>query len=374
MKGRVKKAVKRVLRKASWELKRASEVNSAVMKGMQNSYYSCWHIENSALVFNARIDQGGDVISMCCEPIADIPKCSFDGMPEEILERFIGMRALAVKRGQRSGFTSGCKKCAVYQKSNWNGGDGQIHYINLSMYPAPCQCRCIYCGTEHGFGGNQGIESEAAQAAYEKLFAVLKLANDMGLIAQDATWQVSSGEITIHPYRERIMALVQGRKAIFFTNCFKYDEAIAQNLHDNPGSAINLSIDAGTAETWQRVKGFNNFDTVVSHLAKYREKSTRSEQITLKYIVLPGINDSMEDYMGLVQIMKKLNIRNLTVSRNTDIKYCFEENDRDGLLHAAARLLAVCQKHKIECDMEYAYTPAERGRIKMLRQTAGLGD
>lgn len=75
-----------------------------------------------------------------------------------------------------------------------------------------------------------------------------------GILSQDAAWQVSCGEIAIHPYHDRILQLVRKKHAVFYTNCMKYDEAVAQNLHDNPKSSINFSIDAGTPgnlETYQ---------------------------------------------------------------------------------------------------------------------------
>ena len=90
--------------------------------------------------------------------------------------------------------------------------------------------------------------------AYEKLFDFLEYADQRGMIDPEAVWQVSSGEITLHPYRDRIMELVRDRHAVFYTNAFLFDEAIAQKLHNDPNSAIDLSIDAGTPETWRKVQ------------------------------------------------------------------------------------------------------------------------
>ena len=70
-----------------------------------------------------------------------------------------------------------------------------------------------------------------------------------------------------------------------------------------------LSIDCGTPETWRKIKGFNNFDKAIENLEKYREYTTRPNQIRFKYIILPGINDSADDYEGLIEIMKRLDIR-----------------------------------------------------------------
>lgn len=144
----------------------------------------------------------------------------------------------------------------------------------------------------------------------------MELALDLKIIADDAVWQISSREIAIHPYHDRIMNIVKGRIACFYTNCMKFDEDIAKNLHDNPRSTINLSIDSGTPETWRKIKGLDNFDKVIENLSKYYVASTRPGQITLKYIVMPGINDNYEDFTSVIEIMKVLKVNRLIIARD----------------------------------------------------------
>lgn len=323
-------------------------------------YRSCAMIERNFLNVNGRIDTGKKIISLCCEPVEDVLGVPFAETPEATLRNFFGERNLLIAESRGAGrlsgrFSSGCEKCANYQASEWSS-DGLIHYVNLSMYPSPCQCRCIYC-TVHK--EDQSVSSEAAKAAYTQLFALLNAARKSGLIANDAVWQVSCGEIAIHPYRDQIMELVQGQKTAFYTNCIKYDEAVAQNLHDNPQSAINLSIDAGTPDTWKEIKGLDNFETVTSNLVKYYAESARAGQITLKYIILPDINDTYADYLSLMEIMKVLEVKHLTISRDVRDKYKISAKRRTKLASAAAYLLAMCHKNGITNDM-FTYTPAER--------------
>ena len=160
---------------------------------------------------------------------------------------------------------------------------------------------------------------------------------------------------------------------MFYTNCMKYDEDIAQNLHDNPNSAINLSIDSGTPETWKKVKGIDNFDKVTENLARYYTQSARSGQITLKYIVLPGVNDIYEDYQSLMEIMKVLEVKHLTLSRDTRIKYDISRKERTKLASAAAYLLAMCHKNGITNDM-FTYTQEEQKEtIQLAREILRRG-
>lgn len=333
-------------------------------------YLSCSQISKFFLNINGRIDIEEPVINLCCEVLPDglgIPGIAFQATPEETLQKYLGMRWLVLLEGlqrAQSGtasnrFTSGCEHCVNYQvtEDNFNL---LISYVNLSMYPSPCQCKCIYCKAPRGWENTKSVIE-----GYEKTFAMLELAKECGAIASNARWQVSAGEITIHPYRERIMNLVKKQATCFYTNCFLFDEDIAQNLHDNPNSSINISIDAGIPETWKKVKGFDNFEKVTTNLVEYHNRSARAGQITFKYIVLPDVNDTYEDYISLVEIMKILEVPHLSISRDVLYKYTASSKERTKLLGAAAYLAAICHKNGITADF-YTYSPEEREIIAKL--------
>lgn len=336
---------------------------------MAISYCSCAMIERFFLNINGRVDlEGTKCVTLCCESLkTGVPAIVLDGDPDKTINAFIEFRAKLISESRKYAlgvgakkrqYTSLCAKCPNFQNGNW-ASDGLIHYVNLSMYPAPCQCRCIYCTVAK----TGTYDKTAVSAGYKKALDALAYAQKNGLIAADAVWQVSSGEITIHPHKDRIMDLVQDHNAAFYTNCFLFDERIAQNLNTNPNSYINLSIDAGTPQTWFKVKGFDNFEAVTSNLVKYYGESARPGQITLKYIVLPGINDTLEDYLSLVEIMKVLKVPHLTLSRDTHKKYGHvDEAEHNALIGATGYLLAVCHKNGISNDFG-TFTSVERQQI-----------
>jgi wyosine [tRNA(Phe)-imidazoG37] synthetase (radical SAM superfamily) len=176
---------------------------------------------------------------------------------------------------------------------------------------------------------------------YEKVFRALDYALGAGLISPDANWQIASGEIAIHPYRDRFLDIVKGRTVTFYTNCFVFDGNIAAELAANPKSAVFLSIDAGTPETWRKVKGFDNYDDIVGNLRKYRERGSRAGQIKLKYIVLPGINDGCEDYAAVIGIMKSLGVGCMTLSYDAIHKDTMSEPLNARLIESSGRLAAM---------------------------------
>jgi wyosine [tRNA(Phe)-imidazoG37] synthetase (radical SAM superfamily) len=334
-------------------------------------YFSCISLEglNMRFLINSNIKR----LEMCCEPSGIAPGIAICETAEETVKSFVKERVNIITESikfsllgkyavdEERVFTSRCAKCASFQLNNWMS-DGLSHYIILSILPSPCQCKCIYC---YYRTTDNAVPSERYLAEnFGKAFEILEYAQKNDLIAKDAIWEISSGEITIHPYKDRILDFVKDRVAYFFTNCFIYDEKIAANLAANLQSAIKLSIDSGTRETWYKVKGVDNFSKVMDNLAKYSASSTRPEQITLKYIILLGINDNLEDYLSLIEIMKNLKIKCLEISCDLCTK-SFDKKKREPLVQAAGNLAAMLYKNGMGIHMNPdCYFPDEIQRVE----------
>lgn len=292
----------------------------------QKKYGSCAFIERFYLNFHGlNGHQFNSIIKGCIEfcCLTSSPGVTLCDTGEESIKSIIKKRdeiiteSKMIKQLDKSDYerniTSACAKCPYFNDMTGEG-DGLIHFVNINMYPAPCQAKCIYCGVHNS---NFGVLNKRLHAErYENMFNAIDWAHDNGMIATDAVWKISSGEITIHPYKERIYDLAKEKAAKFLTNGFIFDGKLAEILGRNPRSSINLSIDSGTSETWYKVKGVDNFDKVMNNLAKYSASSLRPGQITLKYIILPGTNDNLEDYRGVIEIMKRLKIEKLIISRD----------------------------------------------------------
>jgi wyosine [tRNA(Phe)-imidazoG37] synthetase (radical SAM superfamily) len=337
----------------------------------ESRYRSCPMIENAALNFLGRIDKGDKCMTLCCESI-DAPGITLCESANDSVESFLRMRAEIIAESVRIDllgnadepreFTAGCASCPRFRASDFGQSDGLIHSINLGMSPAPCQCKCVYCGFP---GGKNGKLSKRLHADYyEKVFDVIDHAESVGHIAPNASWSVASGEITIHPYKDRILERVKNRAVTFHTNGFIFDGRIAAILSENPCSAINLSIDSGTPETWRKVKGVDNFNTVIGNLVKYRERS-RPGQITLKYIVLPGMNDTPDDYRSVIEVMNLLGVGCLIVSCDVAVvhQYILGVKARETLIRAAGRLVATLLENGMTFRLPSHWWPSEQAQI-----------
>jgi wyosine [tRNA(Phe)-imidazoG37] synthetase (radical SAM superfamily) len=351
---------------------RGQEYPACPVRGLK--YRSCSMIENFSLNFAGRIDTDTPCIRICCEWLENVLKIAFCESARNSVENFRRMRAELIAESIRfellgdaskpRKFTAGCAECANFQVGDFGKFDGLIHEVNLSPYPAPCQCKCVYCSIV-GEKEFMRLNKRLHAAYYEKMFDAIDYAESAGYIAPDAKWFVSSGEITIHPYKKRILELVKNRNVTFFTNGFLFDEGIASILSENPCSDIIISIDSGTPETWLKIKGVDNFGTVIGNLTKYRDHSRHGgRQIWLKYIVLPGINDTLADYKPLIEIMNILDTKRLSISRDINKKYTSNAKARDSLIRAAGLLVATLHKNGMGAGIDMLeYQPSEQAQI-----------
>ena len=322
-------------------------------------YYSCWHIDNFNLRFLGRVDTDKKCMCFCCVSYVNFPHIAFSETAEESVMNFAKLHAdiisESIKFSLLSGyiadkdrkFTSECAKCPHFQLNNWGGG-GSIHAITLSIYPSPCQCKCIYCYDLKNMNVRQ-IDAESSEG-YEKIFKIIDLTKKNGMTARDLLWVVQSGEITIHPFKERIFNLINDQVTHFFTNCFIFDEKIAKNLTVNKQSLLCFSVDSGTPETWYKVKGVNNFKTVMENLEKYLVFGVQPEQLMLKYLILLGINDNLKDFRSIIGIMNRLEIGYMYISRDNSIMRLLGGEQRESLIKAAGYLFAMLQKNNITAE------------------------
>jgi uncharacterized Fe-S cluster-containing radical SAM superfamily protein len=114
--------------------------------------------------------------------------------------------------------------------------------------------------------------------------------------------QFKTGEIMVHPNRDKIIDLFQSYRTLLFTNATIYSERLA-SLMDRGLLTIMTSMDCGTAETFRRIKSVDCFDRVCANLARY---AATGGCVALKYIMLPGINDSETEADGFVALATRL--------------------------------------------------------------------
>jgi hypothetical protein len=120
-----------------------------------------------------------------------------------------------------------------------------------------------------------------------------------------------------------------------------------------------VSLDAGTRETFAKIKGLDLFDKVCDNLVRYSSKGP----VRLKYIILPGLNDNEADIDGFVALCVRLKATAVDVTRELSDMAQFGGHT----IGMIARMLDGLQVSGIKAsamDTAYAGAPDDVRRIE----------
>jgi molybdenum cofactor biosynthesis enzyme MoaA len=197
-----------------------------------------------------------------------------------------------------------CSGCYEVKDGVWFA-DRRIRQINFN-FRSFCNFKCSYCKICFDKIDN-AFEKEVMDSI--NFFRYLSLYKH---IDEDTIVELAAGEITVNPLRDLILDLVGNYPVWIFTNAFLYSEKIEKILAKGK-SKLFSSVDAGTRETFAKIKGVDGFDKVCNHIVRY----SQSGAVELKYIFLPGINDNLEDIDGVLGLCRKIGQNvNFIISRD----------------------------------------------------------
>jgi pyruvate-formate lyase-activating enzyme len=210
-----------------------------------------------------------------------------------------------------------------------------------------CNADCVYCMDKISGG------KEKYLFGLDELTKLFTVAFDClvknALISEKMEVNFSGGEITINPHKQYLYDICLKYPVYrysFFSNCFIFDEQVANILAQNENNSLMCDMDAGTPETYIAVKGFNKFDIVKENLRSY----ARRGKVRLKYIVMPGLNDSDADFNGMIHVLQYIGLDTLLLSTN----YSFTAKNDDMLFRpiafALAKFMLLMDKHGIAYD------------------------
>ena len=285
----------------------------------------------------------------CCRPGIDEPFfCEWfvkGRPPEQSVNNFLAKHQYYIEQSKEGRVPLYCKGCDCLMPNLDKSRTGGIQFI-FSDHTF-CNADCVYC--EYACTVSR---KETGVTIQKRHTAMLKMLEQVqGLLNDRSVIRLEGGEITIDPYRdeifERIKSIVNQYPKLqiqVLSNCFIFDQRIAEFLLLNQSSYISCDLDAGTPETYIKVKGFNRFGVVCENLKKYAQYGT----VKLKYIILPGWNDSQADYEGTVAILKGLRLNELMLSPEFGAS---REGDRAKIrevLFSTARFMALLEDNGIQ--------------------------
>jgi pyruvate-formate lyase-activating enzyme len=244
-------------------------------------------------------NQGGfiaydvDIFSPCCSKQA--PRIKRTGNFENDMDLYAAVLTQLIE-DIKNGKPTVCDGCRTLREDCYPIVPALPNTINLStgFGKDKCNFNCTYCGQKVF----NTIKNE--MTAYD-IFADC-VTNHRGLAI---LW--NAGEITINPHCEKILDLWLDNNICgqICTNASIHNSKLASVLRYTD-TTLNVSVDAGTRETFARVKGVDCFEKVVGNLDKYADFANTIE---LKYVCCHEMNFTNDDILGFLTLANRLSLK-----------------------------------------------------------------
>lgn len=270
--------------------------------------YTC-ELMNNHLHFSCR-----NALEPCCSANIGPAFVSNLSEKESILE-FINSKKKLINMLKQGEIPKECTNC-VHLKEFAPTNDFKIKKITLNHY-TQCNCACIYCTQ-----GNRSFEKIKEDENKPVLFNVLKFINELydnDLIdTKELYIDFQGGNISCLKNNEEIINtfLDRGVGTIYIpTNNIVYMPVIEKLLKIKKGEMCT-ALDSGTKETYLKIKQVDKFDKSVDNLKRYIN-AAGNDSLIIKYIIVNGYNDNLEEFKKFFEIMINIGIKIIVI----DIDY-----------------------------------------------------
>lgn len=274
---------------------------------IHKKYKSCRFMRNELTTYST-------VIFPCCYgTIRPTVKIDFDDY-EKTIDNYLQMCS-RVTAEINSNNCKYCVDCPMLCENYWIE-DNSIHTIHI-IDEGICNLECTYCVRRCKSG-------KLTDKVHPNHGLILKALEKRKLVYKhNLTIDISCDELSVHPNCDEIidglMEYAPYSTIMLFSNATVFSPKIAQMLAANSNSYLLCSMDSGTRDTFNKIKQRDLFNITVENLKKYARQNVNIE---LKYIILPGINDSIKEAEAFMELCEDINPFSINISR--EIESCIK--------------------------------------------------
>ena len=209
-----------------------------------------------------------------------------------------------------------CEKDSKLKSNKVTNFENKIEKMYFHNHMS-CNAKCTYC--TYGY----------IEKGYKyKVLPLVKSLIDKDILSRNAHIYMSGGEITISPEFEELLSLLLHyiySKVEILTSGIKYCKSIEEAfIHDK--CKLVISLDSATPETYKKIKQVDCFDKVVQNIKNYIKASENAKSnITMKYIIVDGVNDNNEEITNFIKLVSELGIKDIRLDFDYE-KYKFTRN------------------------------------------------
>ncbi len=232
-----------------------------------------------------------------------------------------------------------CEGCYNLRVEDWDEED-YISYINFDHW-SQCNSNCIYCG----------VQANKPKTKNNILNAVKELIKN-GNFKNTGEITFQGGEPTILKEFDELLKLFikQGSKVRIHSSGILFSRAIREGLKQGAVTVV-ISPDSANKETYKTVKRVDKSNKVWDNIKHYRKKLKEdyANLVKVKYIIIPGVNDTFEEITDFLNKVKSLDIRSVIV----DVEYTYANTNADKISPHVYILMDYIQHFCNENGMTY---------------------
>ncbi|MCC7373487.1 MAG: radical SAM protein [Verrucomicrobiales bacterium] len=214
-----------------------------------------------------------------------------------------------MREANRTGVFGACEGCPFLKVDDWPDEPQAPIMVLFVGHSSRCQLRCDYCYTT--------LRPEQLVSSDYDIYTVCEDMIRKGWLGADATIFWAGGEPTAFRRFDETFRMLSDFGTVrhqIYTNAVRTSAPLVEALNARQVMAV-CSLDAGTRETYAKVKGRDLFHRAVQTCANY---AATGGDFSLKYICLNN-NSGREDLDGFLEIAQRLRIR--TILLDTDYAY-----------------------------------------------------
>ncbi len=206
-------------------------------------------------------------------------------------------------------FLPPCKECVYLYEKEWDD-DFYIDHLTLNHW-SKCNCNCSYCYTAEDKQGANTYKHYDILPVLKDMFKrkILRATPRSGVT-------FGGGEPIILENFDNIIDLFlkHGFHNIRINSSgIKYSKSIEKGLKMGAISLV-ISPDSGSKQMYEKIKQVPCFDKVWENIRKYSKAQKENTLVKVKYILIPGVNDNIEEIDKWFDLVLLNNAKSVSVS------------------------------------------------------------
>ncbi|MCD7740434.1 MAG: radical SAM protein [Candidatus Gastranaerophilales bacterium] len=243
------------------------------------------------------------------------------------------------RKEQQKNDLPACEGCYNLREEDWDEED-YISYINFDHF-SQCNSNCIYCG----------VQTNKPKTKNNVLKAIKELVKQ-GKFKNNGEITFQGGEPTILKEFEDLLKLFikQGAKIRIHSSGILFSRAIHSGLKKGDVTVV-ISPDSADSETYKTIKRVDKSNKVWNNINHYRKnlKQDFENLVKVKYIIIPGINDSFEEVTFFLNKLKEYNIKSVIV----DVEYTYANSNINNISPHVYILMDYIENFAAENQISY---------------------